>query len=118
MTGNEFMFLGFDLDDELRELLDRCREQDRVYLEEEAYLETVTVDDRQLIGKRVDSGARIDQIDDATRNVVSLLQRVTGGAWPSGERPAQLLAVDPAEPTPEPGAPEGEGEFDYSDLVN
>jgi len=116
-TPSRFLFVGCPIDAHLAEALDCCRERDRVFLQDPAYLESLTVDGAAWIGRRCVPGAAVDAIEDVARNVASLLRRLAPDA---ALQPADLLIVALEDenlpiPTSEPG--EDEATFAYADLI-
>ncbi|MFO8071223.1 MAG: hypothetical protein R6V85_05035 [Polyangia bacterium] len=75
MSGAPIIFVGFELTERLEKQLGECRERDRAFVEDPAYIEKVVYEGRRFIGKRIDSGAAHDRIEDTARSVVSLLER-------------------------------------------
>lgn len=97
MSAEQLIFVGFELGDDLQACLESCRERDKVFFEDPTYLEVVDVEDRRLIGKRIDTGAAQDRLEDAARSVVSLLARIC----PTVEiktSDAALVALEDAPP--------------------
>ncbi len=76
MSSPQFIFVGFVLDDKLREGTSACKDSDKVFLTDSVYLETLNVNGDEIIGKRIESGAPQDRLDDTARSVASLLTRV------------------------------------------
>jgi hypothetical protein len=79
MPSQQFIFVGFEVTGEMSAAFDNCPERDRAYLDDPAYLEIARIDGRKYVGKRIDSGAARDRLEDTARSVVSLLARVCGG---------------------------------------
>jgi hypothetical protein len=71
------IFVGFEIDEVIEQALADCREADRVFLENPSYLDRASADGRRYIGKSLGVSAGLDRIDDAARNVASLLGRIS-----------------------------------------
>jgi len=93
MPAEQLIFVGFEVSNELENDFGNCHERDRVYLEDPAHLEVVTIDGRKYVGKRVSSGVARDRLEDTARSVVSLVNRICGD---SGLKPSQasLIAIE------------------------
>lgn len=111
MAAEQFIFVGFEMSDEIAVAMDQCRETDRVFFEDPTYLEIAAVDGRRLIGKRLKSGAPGDRLEDTARSVVSLLSRIKPGLQLAPDR-AELLAgeIEVHAPTGEMFTEEDEAE--------
>jgi hypothetical protein len=121
MNSHHLIFVGFELTDKVARLFEACSDRDRVYLEDPAYLETIVVEDKRYVGKRLKAGAALDRIEDTARSVVSLLNRVNS-EWKEGADTALVMAVsDEGEVegvTADGGVTSEAGDFDYSNLVD
>jgi len=93
MTSEQLIFVGLELTEDLARALESCRRADRVFPEDEAYLETVEIDGARYLGRRLQSGVGRDRLEDTSRNVVSLVARVSGGLEFS-YRNVRLIAVE------------------------
>ena len=118
MSSDHFIFVGFERTAPVDALMEACEERDRVYLDDPTYLESIRVDDRQYVGKRIKDGAALDRIEDTARSVVSLLTRVNS-KWAQRPDTALILALedDGAEASGVVDSEDNEG-FDYSELVD
>ena len=117
MSSDHFIFVGFERTEQVKGLLDACEERDRVYLDDPTYLENLSVDDRQFVGKRIKDGAALDRIEDTARSVVSLLARVNP-KWTKRPDAALILALeDDGVEGAEPANGDDDG-FDYAELVD
>lgn len=76
MARAPVIFVGFEIDESIERALAGCREADRVFIEEPTYLQQAVIDGRRYIGKPLRDNAALDHIEDAARNVASLLTRV------------------------------------------
>lgn len=92
MNSNHLIFVGFELTDRVIRLFEACFDRDRVYLEDPAYLETISVEDKRYVGKRIKDGAALDRIEDTARSVVSLLTRVNP-EWREDADAALVIAL-------------------------
>jgi hypothetical protein len=113
MASERIIFVGLEVTDDVAEGLARCRESDRLFLLDPTYLETVTIEGRRYIGKRVDNGASLEGLEDAARSVVSILARV---------RPGTRLRVDDmmlvaCEPVPGPDGTSQQEGYSYWELL-
>jgi hypothetical protein len=77
MAKAPVIFVGFEIDEQIDQALAGCREMDRVFIEDPAYLEQALVDGRRYVGKSLGDNASLDRIDDVARNVASLLGRIS-----------------------------------------
>jgi len=94
MTSTKFFFLGFAVDDTLDGCLSSCGKADKTFLEQPQYLERVTLEDGQFLGRRLDGeGITVSTVEDSIRNVVSLIQRVAPG-WNKSTSHAVLKALE------------------------
>ena len=115
MSSDHFIFVGFERTGQVDTLLDACEERDRVYLDDPTHLESLSVDGRLFVGKRVKDSAALDRIEDTARSVVSLLTRVNA-RWTLGSRAALVIAVeDKGDDIPVTG--DGDA-FDYAELMD
>ena len=114
MGSEHLIFVGFELTEAVNTLLEACADRDRAYLEDPAFLETVSIDDRRYVGKRVRDGVAIDRIEDTARSVVSLLTRVNE-KWSGSAADALVLAVEDSTDQNKKNEISG---FDYSGLVD
>ena len=120
MNSTPLIFVGFELTEQVDAYLNDCSERDKIYLEDPAYLETVTVDDCRYIGKRAKDGIAVDRLEDVARSVVSLLARVSGN-WQQTASEAVIIAAEETVSAPEEPSDNGdsnaEEQFDYTTLV-
>ena len=93
MPSEQFIFVGFELDAALAERIGACGESDRVFMENPTYLETLAVDDRRYVGKRIEVGVPSDRLDDTVRSVISLLARLIPG-FTIDPGDARIVAVE------------------------
>ena len=121
MESDQFIFVGFEINDGIRELFVDRSSRDRFYMEDAAYLEIVKIDGREYIGKRTQGGIAQDRIEDTARNVVSLMARVCMG-WSLGPEKAMILAFEDSatvKPGDSPADDSSEqDDFDYGTLVD
>jgi hypothetical protein len=120
MNAEAIIFVGFELTDEVSDCLSDCAEQDRIYLNDPNYLETVTIDGHDYIGKRSKGNLAVDRLEDISRSVVSLLFRVSN-RWTKKAHQATIIAAQ--EDDKETGVligdeKDGKDNFDYSELVD
>jgi hypothetical protein len=116
MTTNPAIFIGVELTADVEGVLGDCREQDRIYIEDPAYLERMSIDGKNFIGKRLASGASPDRLEDTARNVVSLLTRVGQKRFVSSAD-VLLLPVTPVESVDQDVDQQNDNGFDYSNLL-
>jgi hypothetical protein len=121
MNMDHLMFVGFELTDEVKSLIDGCSDRDRIYLDDPSFLETVDIDNKRYVGKRVKDGIAIDRIEDTARSVVSLLTRVNSD-WSKGADQAMVMAVEEGTGASNAVVEDEEGSdserFDYLGLVD
>ena len=113
------IFVGFAVTDARRESFANCSKKNLIYLENSDYLEFVTIDGCEYVGKNVKSAIASDRLEDTARSVVSLLSRVSED-WREQANQALLIAADDKEPEPKPAPPpeKAEDDFDYLNLVD
>ena len=97
MPSEQFIFVGFELDAALTERIGACGESDRVFMEDPTYLETLVLDGRRFVGKRIEVGVPSDRIEDTARSVISLLARLIPG-FSADPSDARLIAVEELHP--------------------
>jgi hypothetical protein len=120
MEENHLIFVGFQLTDKVKGLFNDCSDRDRVYLEDPAYLETISLKETEYIGKRIKDGSAIDRIEDSARSVVSLLRRITP-RWEAKPSDAMVLAIqEGGDGVDSTSADETDGAqgYDYLSLVD
>ncbi len=100
MTDAPIIFVGFELTERLENKLDECRQRNRAFIDDPTYIETIAYEGRRFIGKRIDSGAAHDRIEDTARSVVSLI----GRANPEIELSASQARLLGAEVPPDPAS--------------
>lgn len=94
MATTKFFFLGFRVDSDLESRLANCSKSDKLFLEEPHYLERITLEADQYMGRRIDSeGIPVSGIEDSAKNVVSLMRRVAPG-WNGSVSQAVLVALE------------------------
>jgi hypothetical protein len=62
-------------------------------MENPTYLETLAVDGRRYVGKRIEVGAPADRLEDTVRSVISLLARLIPD-FAADPADARLIAVE------------------------
>ena len=94
MASTKFFFLGFEVDADLRSRLEACDASDRGFLEDPEFLEQIEVDQTPFMGRRLPADSvSLSNIEDAARNVVSLVARVAPG-WRKSTASAVLCALE------------------------
>ena len=75
------LFFGCKIDSKLQEALAQAKPGERRYFEDpdSPFLRICTVADERWIGKVVDSGISVPEVEDIQRNVVSILRRIAPG---------------------------------------
>ncbi len=118
MAAEQLIFVGFEVTPQLRQAFEDCPERNRVYLDDPQYLETVTIDEQQFVGKSVKNSVAVDRLEDVARNVVSLLSRV-GSRHRVVARDALIIAAEKLSPAPSEQLVEGAepGDFEYVELI-
>ncbi|MCU0664459.1 MAG: hypothetical protein MUC50_19285 [Myxococcota bacterium] len=121
MPIDQLIFVGYEINEAMRAQFDAVPPKHRAYLEDPSFLETVVIGETRYIGKRAEASCPLDRLEDAARNVVSLLNRLAPGM---GYKVADtlILAVEAPAPTGGEAADDvqnsdGPG-FEYADLVD
>jgi hypothetical protein len=72
------LFFGCKIDSKLREALAQAKPGDRRYFEdpESGFLRICTFDEERWIGRVVNSGLTVNDVEDIQRNVISILRRI------------------------------------------
>ena len=109
MPSSHFLFVGFEVSDDVQKRLDECAQRDKVFLEDPTFLQRLTIGNSQYIGKKAENGLSLDRIEDTARSVVSLLSRIDS-SWVSKSGKALVVPV-------ENSGPAENGSFEYSELV-
>jgi hypothetical protein len=106
------LFVGIKVDQKIREQLEACSEIDKRYFasNDPAYLLFLEGNEgERYLGRAVDQRLSTDEIEDVTRNVLSILRRIAPSIRP--ERALVILPFSPAEPgvvpSPAPGSETG-----------
>lgn len=75
---NSMLFFGCKIDSKLREALAQAKPGDRRYFEdpESAFLCICALDDERWIGKVMEGGVNVTEVEDIQRNIVSILRRI------------------------------------------
>ncbi|MBN2803041.1 MAG: hypothetical protein JXR91_08100 [Deltaproteobacteria bacterium] len=79
MSYSRFFFLGIELNSDLRTHLDNCAPSNKLFIENPEYLEQISIEDSQYIGRRLNEFVSISEIEDCSKNVRSLLLRIAPG---------------------------------------
>lgn len=101
IESHKKLFLGVKIDNKMREQLEKCPQRDRVFFESEdgRYLTVMRGGDDSFIGKLVDGATPAGTVEDLTRNILSILNRICPGRRDSDD--IKLLATDEGEPPPQ-----------------
>lgn len=94
LVPKQKIFFGLKIDSKLREALATATSGDRHYFEDSSpYLRVVSMGEDQWIGKVVDGGVAPGEVDDISRNIISILNRIAPASRhsPSAMR---IFAVD------------------------
>ncbi|HET6611380.1 MAG TPA: hypothetical protein VFG83_05305 [Kofleriaceae bacterium] len=72
------LFFGCKIDSRLRDALSRAKPGDRRYFEdpESPFLRVLPFGDERWIGKVIDPGVNVTEVEDIQRNVTSILRRI------------------------------------------
>lgn len=71
------LFFGCKIDSKLRDALNQAKPSERRYFEGTEFLTICDFgDDEQWIGKVIEGGLNVTEVDDIQRNVVSILRRI------------------------------------------
>jgi hypothetical protein len=81
LEKSRLLFFGCKIDSKLREALAQAKPGDRRYFDdpESPFLRICTMDEDRWIGKVVDGGVSVTEVEDIQRNVVSILRRIAPG---------------------------------------
>jgi hypothetical protein len=76
------LFFGTKIDSKLREALSQCKPGDKKYFDgsSEDFLRILEVTDEKWLGKVIQPGPAVTEVDDIQRNIVSILRRVAPNA--------------------------------------
>ena len=85
------LFFGTKIDSKLREALSQCKPGDRKYFEggSDEFLRVLEVEDEKWLGKVIQPGPAVTEVDDIQRNIVSILRRVA----PNARVPASSIKI-------------------------
>ncbi|MBA2342987.1 MAG: hypothetical protein H0V85_05960 [Thermoleophilaceae bacterium] len=85
------LFFGTKIDSKLREALSQCKPGERKYFDgsSEEFLRILEVDEEKWLGKVINPGPSVTEVDDIQRNIVSILRRVA----PNGRVSAQSIKI-------------------------
>jgi hypothetical protein len=116
----EQLFFGCKIDSKLREALAQAKPGDRRYFEEPSseFLRVCDVGEERWIGKVMNGGVNVTDVEDIQRNVVSILRRIapTVRTSPSSIKIFAVSAEEVqliAEPDPDPVIDTGGPYIDY-----
>jgi hypothetical protein len=86
LLKSERLFFGCKIDSKLREALAMAKPGDRRYFEDpnSEFLRVVQVDEERWIGKVVPGGVQLGEVDDISRNIISILRRIAPNIRTSG----------------------------------
>lgn len=75
------LFFGTKIDSKLREALSQCKPGERKYFDgaSEEFLRILEVDEEKWLGKVINPGPAVTEVDDIQRNIVSILRRIAPG---------------------------------------
>ena len=76
------LFFGTKIDSKLREALSQCKPGDKKYFDgsSEDFLRIMEVTEEKWLGKVIQPGPAVTEVDDIQRNIVSILRRVAPNA--------------------------------------
>jgi hypothetical protein len=76
------LFFGTKIDSKLREALSQSKPGDKKYFDgsSEEFLRIMEVDEEKWLGKVIQPGPAVTEVDDIQRNIVSILRRVAPNA--------------------------------------
>lgn len=91
------LFFGCKIDSKLREALAQAKPGDRRYFEDPdaGFLRICEVGEEKWIGKVVDSGVNVTEVEDIQRNVLSILRRIA----PDVRKAASTVKIFPIDDT-------------------
>lgn len=90
------LFFGCKIDSKLREALAQAKPGDRRYFEDpdSPFLRICKLDEERWIGKVVDGGVSVTDVEDIQRNVVSILRRIAPGVRQAASS-VKIFSIDP-----------------------
>ena len=76
------LFFGTKIDSKLREALSQCKPGEKKYFDgsSEDFLRILEVQEEKWLGKVINPGPAVTEVDDIQRNIVSILRRVAPNA--------------------------------------
>jgi hypothetical protein len=85
------LFFGLKIDSKLREALAQAKPGDKRYFEgeESEFLRICEVGEEKWIGKIVDAGLNVTEVEDIQRNIISILRRIA----PEVRKPASMVKI-------------------------
>jgi hypothetical protein len=85
------LFFGIKIDSKLREALAQAKPGDKRYFEGEdsEFLRICEVGEEKWIGKVVDAGLNVTEVEDIQRNIISILRRIA----PDVRKPASMVKI-------------------------
>jgi hypothetical protein len=85
------LFFGLKIDSKLREALAQAKPGDKRYFEGEdsEFLRICEVGEEKWIGKIVDAGLNVTEVEDIQRNIISILRRIA----PEVRKPASMVKI-------------------------
>jgi len=85
------LFFGTKIDSKLREALSQCKPGDKKYFDgsSEDFLRILEVTDEKWLGKVIQPGPAVTEVDDIQRNIISILRRVA----PNARIPASAVKI-------------------------
>jgi hypothetical protein len=99
LEKSRLLFFGCKIDSKLREALAQAKPGDRRYFEdpESPFLRICTMEEDRWIGKVVDGGLSVTEVEDIQRNVVSILRRIAPGVRQAAST-VKIFSVNPDAP--------------------
>ena len=96
LEKSRLLFFGCKIDSKLREALAQARPGERRYFDDpdSPFLRICTVEEERWIGKLVDPGVSVTEVEDIQRNVVSILRRIAPGVRQAASG-VKIFSVDP-----------------------
>ena len=94
------LFAGVRIDNKLRDAMGNAPPRDRAYFDgsDPRYLLVIRAVEDSYVGKIFDAGTTCASMDDLKRNILSLLNRLSGGRRSDDD--VKIFALDDGEPPP------------------
>ena len=74
----QYLIIGVKINSKLQEALDHCLPSYQIYFQDRNsdYLQIYTLEGEQILGKRVKSGINLENFEDYTKNIRSIIKKI------------------------------------------